>query len=1064
MTTTAPSVRRLDHVPALDGLRGIAVLMVVLSHSWIVLSGIKSTPVLGWLVSGGILGVDVFFVLSGFLITALLMREEASAGRVSLGRFYRRRAARLLPALYVLLVAEAIYSHAIDYRNFFDSPALMRRTIREALTYTSNWQTAAQPLAPGDLGQLWSLAIEEQFYLVAPIVLIALLGLRRSKRTVAVVLLLAIVAVEVARVVVFHRDGWVPAYHMTTTRIDGLLIGVLLAALWVRRATPTKNLAALAWVATGVFVVVVAVARGEGAFLYSGGSAVFALAVAAIILASLESDWVGRRALGWRPLAAIGKVSYGIYLWHFPILGAFSRWHDGPSDEVRFVLALLTTALVTAASWFAVERPVLNWGRRLEARLAQRRASRRDGHRSPEAVAALRRFSKTAGSAVGLSLLPFCYILWDGRLNPLRLGVPEGFFGNFFELQARSMAGFRWNVPLETLSIEGFLHEGREYTYFPPFPSILRMPVLAFTDQYDGRLTALSLLLAWAVTATLTCLLLWRIRQMVRPSSALRWPEAVLHGAFIVTVLAGSTVTFLAAIPWVYHEPFAWAIASSLGALFCLLGVVERSTMTGIAATGVWTLVAVWSRTTMGWGCVAAVGLTGIWFAARRSPRSTVIALTSAAVIPFLAGALVTYLKFETFLMHPLDSQRWTAMSARRREALAANNGGLIGPQFFPEAAWTYLRPDGIRFTRWFPFISLPSRPPALNGPAGAKFDQTYRTGSVPATMPLLFVVAFVGVLSLKRQAFRSFRVPIVGAFFSMAGVLLYGYIGHRYVADFVPVLVICGALGVVAIAARYGTTHNMVACASVAVVMAAFGVAANTAVAYHALRMEYGGRELARYVNLQIDTAPSAVANRVSFGDQLPDHARADELFVVGDCRALYLGSGETMSEWVPVEMRGLHMVVTPLPDWTNTERYPLVRFASVPEMFLSVERDGFGRVRAIIDVPYFEDPGPWLDLADTDEFEIEVVVNTKYHILAVYVDGDYVGNVPTKNPNADQYVRQASPQLVAASDANAYPFDLIATRVGDTPVCERLTAIANSRLESAGIGDGPESGNETS
>ena len=144
-------------------------------------------------------------------------------------------------------------------------------------------------------------------------------------------------------------------------------------------------------------------------------------------------------------------------------------------------------------------------------------------------------------------------------------------------------------------------------------------------------------------------------------------------------------------------------------------------------------------------------------------------------------------------------------MSSRRRLALLMNGGTITGPRFFPSTLVNYFRPDGIRFTPFFPFVSLPAEPARSYG--DAIVDQSYRTGSLPSFTPMLFLLGvggFICAIWLRVvEKLRGLIVPVVGAIAAGSGVMLYGYIAHRYTADFLPALVICGAIAVVTLVRR---------------------------------------------------------------------------------------------------------------------------------------------------------------------------------------------------------------------------------------------------------------------
>jgi peptidoglycan/LPS O-acetylase OafA/YrhL len=363
-------MRRLGAVPALDGVRGLAVLLVMIVHVQLLMP-FRQTGVrfVDGFIQGGYLGVDLFFVLSGFLITALLLDESNRRGAVRFGRFYLRRALRLLPALYVLLLAHYVYFR-IEGLPWESEWA----TLRSAVLYVSNWQGVVEPYTVAhELTQLWSLAIEEQFYLWWPALVMLFFGPRKSARTVAWALGAIIVGVAAWRAYLLHTGVlWTELTVRTDTRIDGLLIGALLASLWVRRATPTKYVDRAAWVALGVLFACVATFRGPSDIGYQGGLTVFALAGAVVILALVNGTWGGRWLFEIRPLRALGRVSYGVYLWHYPIFFVVAIKCQDLPDLPRLGVALALTAVATLTSWYLVERPALA----LKARFG--------GHRTPE--------------------------------------------------------------------------------------------------------------------------------------------------------------------------------------------------------------------------------------------------------------------------------------------------------------------------------------------------------------------------------------------------------------------------------------------------------------------------------------------------------------------------------------------------------------------------------------------------------------------------------------------------------------------------------------------------------
>lgn len=371
MASAAPSeIRRLGHVPSLDSLRAVAVTLVLVAHLAAIL------PVGAFDASwsrSGFLGVDLFFVLSGFLITSILLQEQHRRGAIKLGQFYARRALRLLPALVFLFVVYGIYSSLSGWppfgrRDFFFDSA------QATALYYMNWRVLWNPLGAADLTAIWSLSIEEQFYLVWPFALAAFVGWRHPARRVLVVLAVAAVAVGLWRAVVFHRWGWEAAYLRTDTRVDGLLWGALAASLFARGLTPRRLPSWTPALAMAVGAVALVVVKGDRGTAYFGGISVWVLASCAMVLflVSEPERWVRG------PLAAVtqrvGRLSYGLYLWQIPAFRAVSRWGETWPALPRAAAGLALLVTCTLASWYLVEQPMLRLKHRLQERWAQRGA------------------------------------------------------------------------------------------------------------------------------------------------------------------------------------------------------------------------------------------------------------------------------------------------------------------------------------------------------------------------------------------------------------------------------------------------------------------------------------------------------------------------------------------------------------------------------------------------------------------------------------------------------------------------------------------------------------------
>jgi peptidoglycan/LPS O-acetylase OafA/YrhL len=343
------------HLPALDGLRGIAIIAVLIHHQLTTFA-----------LKGGFLGVDLFFVLSGFLITGLLVSEFENTGSVSFRKFYMRRVLRLGPALGVYLISCLI----VAYHTQLISVPRQLKLIAIALLYSTNWRMAFgwDPVLD-TTAIIWSLSIEEQFYLAWPLLLFACLSLKCRKKFIAGALVLVIIAICIYRNILLNTGADLTRlYYGTDTRADALLVGCFTALLPFHRTRLKGNrlFGIAAILAAILFLYLTATVSFTDEWLYRGGfTFVAALAALVILTAANSPPLLLSAALQWFPLRWFGRISYGLYLWHWMVIQTTTLYYFGYWEPwAKLALAVG----IAAASFYVVELPF----NRLKTRFASR--------------------------------------------------------------------------------------------------------------------------------------------------------------------------------------------------------------------------------------------------------------------------------------------------------------------------------------------------------------------------------------------------------------------------------------------------------------------------------------------------------------------------------------------------------------------------------------------------------------------------------------------------------------------------------------------------------------------
>lgn len=653
-------------------------------------------------------------------------------------------------------------------------------------------------------------------------------------------------------------------------------------------------------------------------------------------------------------------------------------------------------------------------------------------------------------TATGLILggIPFFLALLNYRTDLLRTAVSQRYASNFFDIQATAFLHGHLDVPKGSLGIEGFVIDGRTYMYFPPFPALLRVPVQLVTHEFDGRLSLISMGLAWVVFAVFAQKLLWLLRVQLRGDTPLTRFEWL--GAAVVLGLAtgGTTLTFDASLPWVYHEVYLWSTALLVGCCYWMLRVVLSPDRPAVLWLAALILAEGLTRTPGGWAMAGTTILLGATLAMRHRRRLGP-GVVAAGAAPLGVAVLYNLVKFGHPYLFPLQSQVWTQVNAHRREALRVNGGTITGPQFFETSLVNYLRPDGLRFVDYFPFITLPAEPARAYG--GAFLDQTYRTGSVTALMPGLVLLTLVGLVALvglrSGAGVAAVRWPMFAAVGATGGIMGYGYLANRYTSDFVPMLVLGGFVGfwvVVGLVPRVRALR--VAVAAVLGVLCAFSIVAQLATGSAVAAQTWGGDRLASYLMVQqrLRLGDGASAPPLTRSDDVPQTGRTDQLHIRGECAALYLNTGDQYEPWALVEQRDMVVTVSPVFEDYRPGTIGLFRQTGLEDRTIGVEFDSrLPEARLVIEDPDGNFYSPWFEVQRGKPFTVRAHTTPETGQTRIRVDDQLVYDlyVATSEWNADWYNVQTTLSFTGAGEHGSARHATVSSEYGPVPdLCAHL------------------------
>ncbi len=704
-------------------------------------------------------------------------------------------------------------------------------------------------------------------------------------------------------------------------------------------------------------------------------------------------------------------------------------------------------------------------GARQQLRGAGRRASILRA--MPEVSTGGARFARALLLGSLVSLAVFVGVLGGPGPGFLR---DNGLLGSFYDAQAQALLDGHLDVDPARVTFEGFRVDGRTQIYFGIFPSLLRLPFLAVDGELDGRLTQLSMLLAFVVLLAGSGWLLWRVRSLLGGTNApARW-ELVTAFLFPLAVGAGAVPLYLAGRAVVYHEAELWGAALSVAALAAVVGVIARPSAGRVVAAAALIALALNARFSVGLGPLMALALVALAMVAaslsgrspalrrlaRLGPREpprltgpTALLLVGALLLPLGLHAAVNSARFGTPFGIPIDKQVYSQINPDRRAALEANGGTIFGAQFVPTTLVQALRPDAVGSVRAFPFVALPHAPAKVIG--DVRFDTIEPSLSATTSMPALCLLTLAGVVLLVRRrewALAGVFVAAAGGFFLS---LTIAFVTSRYLADALPALALGGAIGLQALG--LSARARAAALAGLALLVVA-GIVVNGGAALVSQRLldEASEPERAAFVRAQDDVdrllgrAPAGVRG----GPSLPERAQGapGDLFVVGDCAGLYVQG--LQHDWLAVERTagvGVQRVGVTFPESPPLRDEVLLALGSGPRSVVVTTRSGPGGTSFAVRTGGrpVERSAP---IAPPRSRPLELVVSLDFFsgswFTGIDADGERVLTVPTPDVRGEPVTVG-----VAAGGAASFSGELERVRSG-APVCRTVAGRAGLLSES--------------